>query len=371
VSKSAGSLIVIDLVRFACAAMVMLFHFMTCYWAEPSPAAAALLSDIPMPSAVMLPVMRFNWIGVQLFFVISGMVIALTARGTAPADFMKRRLLRLLPAAFICATMTGIALALAGAAIPDLLGRWAASATLWPLAPQIDPSYWTLGVEMLFYLGVASALVVNRDVSTDALAAILLALGAAFWIAALAADRFLGFSYLEFARVATMLPYASFFSLGMILTGASRDAWTRLRKLLALGALCICMIEVMCTANLRATVFSMEADAFVPLAMFLGGVALLAETWRLQPHLERFIRPEVARTIGLATYPLYLLHQEMGAAIMAAGYAIGLSSAVAMLLTMAIIVVLAWVISVYAEPAVQRAIRAATSAFPAVTPSAR
>jgi exopolysaccharide production protein ExoZ len=52
----------------------------------------------------------FGWVGVEVFFVISGFVITNSARGASPIEFLKGRVLRLYPAAWICATLSLFAL---------------------------------------------------------------------------------------------------------------------------------------------------------------------------------------------------------------------------------------------------------------------
>ena len=49
--------------------------------------------------------MPFGWIGVQIFFVISGIVIANSAQSATPFRFAVSRFLRLYPAAWIAAAI--------------------------------------------------------------------------------------------------------------------------------------------------------------------------------------------------------------------------------------------------------------------------
>lgn len=153
--SSRESLIGIDIVRFACAISVMSFHYCTTAWLGPSQEAARLLADASRPDPGLVAAARFNWIGVQIFFTISGCVIARSMVSSRGLSFLRKRLLRLLPAAWICSTATLITLAAAGTDQGDLLLRWARSLVLWPLGRQIDPSYWTLSIELCFYLVVA------------------------------------------------------------------------------------------------------------------------------------------------------------------------------------------------------------------------
>ena len=57
---------------------------------------------------------RSGWVGVEVFFVISGFVIAYSASEKDAARFFRSRLLRLAPAAWSCATITLAVAVLAG-----------------------------------------------------------------------------------------------------------------------------------------------------------------------------------------------------------------------------------------------------------------
>jgi peptidoglycan/LPS O-acetylase OafA/YrhL len=50
--------------------------------------------------------MPFGWVGVEVFFVISGVVIANSASAASPKEFVIGRFLRLYPAAWIAAPLT-------------------------------------------------------------------------------------------------------------------------------------------------------------------------------------------------------------------------------------------------------------------------
>ena len=116
----------LDLIRFAAACLVMLFHL-------------AFQAD-----HVMTSVAWFGWVGVHIFFVLSGVVIANSAEHASAATFVRGRILRLYPAVWICAT---ISLVVAGCTLAD----YARSLALWPFEPWVNGAYWTLGVEMVFY----------------------------------------------------------------------------------------------------------------------------------------------------------------------------------------------------------------------------
>src|SRR5437868_3423911 len=119
-------LLALDLLRFAAAMLVVAFHLLVAH-----------------RSGRGGPIAENGWVGVQIFFVLSGYVIARSANGSTAGAFAERRLLRLWPAALVCASLSGLAIGLSGAAPTDLGWRWLASSMLYPSAHQIDGSYWT------------------------------------------------------------------------------------------------------------------------------------------------------------------------------------------------------------------------------------
>lgn len=126
----------LDLVRFV--AGVAGFHLG--YWAwrdAPSPLLPAISSWV-----------AFGWVGVEVFFVISGFVIAKSAANKTVTQFIKSRAKRLYPAVWICATITAVR-------SPTTIKSYLRSITLFPLGPWVSIVYWTLPLEMAFYAAVA------------------------------------------------------------------------------------------------------------------------------------------------------------------------------------------------------------------------
>ena len=134
----------LDLLRFAAAAAVMLYHF------------TYRLNPYGGPDDAYRAIGRVTlhgYLGVDLFFMISGFVILWTARGRRPSEFVVSRIARLYPEFWICVILSAIAFASIGVGaitfpmvaanftmVPALLGQ-----------PYVDGIYWTLFVELKFY----------------------------------------------------------------------------------------------------------------------------------------------------------------------------------------------------------------------------
>jgi peptidoglycan/LPS O-acetylase OafA/YrhL len=94
----------LDLVRFASAAMVMSFHLGFWSWAAPLGTIRRLMRNLPTFPELTL-VAWPGWVGVEIFFVLSGFVIAYSAEGSSALAFFRSRFLRLMPAVWICASL--------------------------------------------------------------------------------------------------------------------------------------------------------------------------------------------------------------------------------------------------------------------------
>lgn len=92
------------MIRAGAALLVVFFHLG--YWIWHSDPQAA----VPLAYRPFQPFFAMGWVGVEIFFVISGFVIAYSTQHGSPARFFEHRAMRLFPAALICASLTGAVL---------------------------------------------------------------------------------------------------------------------------------------------------------------------------------------------------------------------------------------------------------------------
>ncbi len=342
-----GPVHAVDLLRFAAALFVVAYHYGTGFARAPSSHAEAVFGGLALP----VDLSRWTWsgwIGVEVFFMISGYVIAMSARGVSSGIFVRRRLLRLLPATWICATITVLVL-LAGGADPPvaLMTQWLGSVAYSPFGDMIDASYWTLGIELGFYLMVATVI---RGGGTarglDRLALVIGGISALFWFAAIAGWSG-GVSRL---LQILLLQHGCFFALGMMIRGMHERgiAATRAAMLLVLAS--ACSIETVLHARFMANQLTMSVSATVPLTLFLASVALLVSAQHVQRGLGALPFASAFRTLGLMTFPLYLLHQDAGAALLSVLMRAGFGALSATIMTASVALGIAWLIAAHAEP---------------------
>ncbi len=96
--RSAPRLYVLDGLRLVAALMVVLFHYVALYggW-ENNPRAV-------FPS--LHGYARYGWLGVEVFFLISGFVICMSTWGRSLGDFVVSRVSRIYPAYWVAVLLT-------------------------------------------------------------------------------------------------------------------------------------------------------------------------------------------------------------------------------------------------------------------------
>src|SRR6201990_2179946 len=143
--------------RFGAAVGVAIFHQMFWSWAWVSIGVPGferyVAADVLYPSAA--PFTWFGWVGVEIFFVISGFVIANSASKSSPSQFLLGRALRLYPAVWVCATATLLVLVIFGTgSASQYIAPYIHAMTLVPegvTKQSLDVVYWTLAAETAFY----------------------------------------------------------------------------------------------------------------------------------------------------------------------------------------------------------------------------
>ena len=352
------TVIAIDLLRVAAAGLVVLYHFGASLPLHPSWQVAGLTPRLPAGAAGWT---WFGWVGVELFFVISGLVIATSARGTTPLLFLRRRALRLYPAAWVCGSVTALLL-LAAAPVVAIAPAWMKGLVLWPTAAPIDPSWWTLSLELAFYLLIAAVLTGGGGAAgLERAAALLGGASCAFWAVA-GATGTTGLAE-DFGFQLTLLPHGCFFAAGALI-GVRRWRWLVVACLLAGVA------EIVPHARTVLATLGIAGTPALPAAVFIAGVAVIGAAARLQPALARIVGERRAARAGAVTYPLYLLHQVAGAIVATALIRGGCPPAVAVLLALAVVTAAACGVAWRVEPAIRGALSRRHALVPDTRPTA-
>lgn len=334
--------------------MVTLFHLGFASWA--SPMFEHQIFRIPEIQAVAQP----GWVGVQIFFVISGFVVVAAAATASASSFLKSRMLRLYPAVWICATLTLAYLFVDGTAAGSI-GKYLRSMALFPVGPWIDGQYWTLSTEIGFYSIVFFVLLFNR---VDRMAWVAGGLLGASLLFNLADTLTTSYRLARLREITAIpIPQGCHFAIGIYLWLWSCNRLGRLGKL-ALGASMIVGTLQIYNGSARVDARTFEAagtnfGGIVPVLVWFSAVALIALSVRFKmvfhdlPRLQR----ELLRKLGLMTYPLYLLHFAIGVGLMTAFVRQGMPAMIALAVVIGVLSLASFIISAHLEPSVRRFLR--------------
>ncbi|MCL4791910.1 MAG: acyltransferase [Gammaproteobacteria bacterium] len=290
-----------DMLRFAAAMGVLAYHYLSSYLPE----------DAGKPwLALAAHITRYGYLGVELFFIISGFVILWSAQGKSATSFAVSRFCRLYPTFWAAMLLTSACYLLLGPHAPQMSGqeislhRLLANATMMPQlfnAERIDGVYWTLELEIRFYFLVFVLLLLRQIGNIERWLYAWLA--ACTWITLQGAPR-----WIEFFAVA---PYGSFFIGGCLLYLIHSAGWTWQRAV-ALGI--AIALSVADSLRIRSGFITADAESAwaVPLlVLLLFGVLLLLLVFLHRPDR---LTPQsgLSYRLGALTYPLYLTHAAIG-----------------------------------------------------------
>ena len=352
----------VDLVRFFAASIVMLFHLSFYSWAKNVGA------PLQIDGSNFFSLAQYTWfcaIGVQIFFVISGFVISESAHNSTATDFIRGRVLRLYPAAWICATATlVIGFLFVGLGTDAIHTAYIRSLGLWLWGPWIDASYWTLPIEICFYGLILVLLFVGQFKRLSWLAAFITCYSSAYALA-----KFVGYNphpnrIVAFAQrncLFLLLEHGCFFALGIWFWLAARRRLTIMLAPFAIIAAAGCLLQITNEYEpfLRDNPVVRSywtGSSVAPISLWLMAVLIIF----LSGYFERDLSPRSAqvlrliRAIGLMTYPLYLLHDVIGVGILKSLISRGASPYPALFAAMATMVAASFIVSSWAEPSLRK-----------------
>lgn len=284
----------IDLLRFVAALAVMLFHYLF------RGAAADNLSVVQFPS--LAPWAAYGYLGVELFFLISGFVILMTVREASAGSFIASRVSRLYPAFWVCCTLTFVVTLLIGAP------RFSASGLQYAInlsmlngfvnVASIDGVYWSLFVELKFYALVALLLLTRQ------LRYIERYLWG--WLALVVVASFVSVGKLNYFLLDG---YAPLFAGGALcyLIFSQGVSGTRLVALALAWLLAITHVLQGLSGLTKHFQFLFDAAVVVTVVSVFFAVMLAVALRRLS-----WLARRRWTLLGALTYPLYLLHQNIG-----------------------------------------------------------
>lgn len=305
-----GRQVALDVVRGTAILLVLLFHF-------------RMPLGLPALDHVLQPVFALGWVGVDLFFVLSGFLVGriILTEAAAPGGFdrsrfFSRRVLRLWPVLF---SYLAALLVLGGAR------AWPA---VWPVLLHVQnydtdaPSHlWSLAVEEHFYL--AAALVIppilrrsGHQRVEQVLVAVMLGCFALRLAALAMGEPLLHIQWQTQYRLDALAFGVLMASTAIHRPGLFAQLASRRRTNIAIavsGAIFLCLAG---DGALR------HGPGFTIAYLSSGAFIMALVDWRIAPALAWPAGSLAA--IGLIAYPLYIWHASIGAVVRANAETIGI-----------------------------------------------
>ena len=284
----------LDLLRFLASLAVVFHHY--------SLVGFAINSQTIAPYPLVSSIFKYGYLGVDLFFMISGFVILMTASNGSLRHFIISRVVRLYPAFWICCTITfGAILAIGSSEYSATFNQYLVNMTMlsgFLNVESIDNVYWSLFIELKFYALVEIVLLMGRIQQVELLFS--------FWLVATIAlliypvyplGRLLldGYSANFIAGAAFFFIWHRGISWGRCLIAASAWGCAVYQSIINMHE-----FEIRIQNDLSPFVIATIVSVFFLIMGVIAGrktgvIGRINWVW-----------------LGAITYPLYLLHQNLG-----------------------------------------------------------
>lgn len=285
----------LDYLRFSAAIAVLAYHWL---FRGIETGAMATLSY-----SAAAPIASYGHLGVELFFMISGFVIALSAHGRTASHFVVRRGVRLYPMFWVAVLLTAcVTWAFGAPQFRVTLVQFVANLTMAPNIfdqPLVDGVYWTLLNELIFY----------------GMIFLLLLFGLGRWLGAFFPGWALAMALIaivapQWSTVPLLGGLFSFFAAGAIISTIRRDGWDWWQALGLVASLFVALDD-----QVKAVARSNAAQGPYPQSTTLTCVIItgffLLLLLQIHPRVTAWRLPK-SETLGALTYPIYLLHAHLG-----------------------------------------------------------
>ncbi len=295
--------------------------------------------------------LREGYLGVDMFFMLSGAVIIHTAVGRTWNEFARSRFLRLFPVYVLASALVVVVLVISGQAAPQA-EDWLALIGLqfWTGGQPFIFAAWTLAYEVGFYVLVAVLILASPRGLTAARIRVACLIFLLVWLLASATS----FAPLQFVTLGIFGPM---FVFGVLLGTSSSLAALRANLPVMIVAAALTFQSLLLrTAGLEWSETRRLVTAaliLVVCAAVILGASLRAQPTRLPARVVGFVT-----LVSLMTYPIYLLHNDFGLGITGLLLDRGASVWVAYLVGGGLVLAISWASVRFIEPWARGRLRA-------------
>ena len=290
----------IDLLRFIAAMAVFLYHcafrgrFFNIY-------------TIDYPDLAVF--CKYGFLGVDFFFIISGFVILMSVQGKTPSSFVQSRCIRLFPAFWLAASLTALVCLFWG---PDMfkpqLGQYLLNLTMlsgFLGVESIDGVYWTLFVEILFYIFVLIILLLKQ------LRHIVFYLS--LWLIFSFISAIIYIPWI--IQYVFILNWACYFVAGAVLFLIMKNGMNRQYAALLLSAYGIAIYRIPSRFDSLSTTYATNFSVLTGVLLVTGIFVVMTLVALRKIQLSK--RKKLIAIFGSISYPVYLIHHNAGFVYMA------------------------------------------------------
>ncbi len=316
-------LVELDALRGVAAILVVLYHYLTRY-------------DELLGHSTQFPYsFSWGWVGVEIFFVLSGFVIYMSLdRNTTCTDFVASRMIRLYPTYWVGIILTTTVIMFIG------LPSWNVSTLAivanfsmlhsFALLPSVDGAYWSLSEELKFYALMVFFKLIGQIGKPLRICVVWLLVAGLFGFGMKVVDEGVFNNIFKAGYILCSAKYCFWFISGIAFYGIWKDKSN---------------VQYYLILALNWIYYGLAfGNGAIPLAMIV--LSIFAAVIFLRPA---FMSSRVLLFLGAISYPLYLIHQNIGYCIIKSSYELGFSGYVGVVVAIAVAILLGWLIHRFVE----------------------
>ncbi len=315
---------ILDSFRFIAILSVMLFHYYS-RWTPPQ------YKESMYPYGSNYDYFSFGYLGVQFFFIISGFVIAYTLLNTnSIMDFWKKRIIRLLPSMFFCSLVTFFVCSILDTnniypeshsfvnllfsltfISPELINKIIPSANL----GYVSASYWSLWPEMQFYFFASIIYFINKKNFIRNIVLVTFSMWVIDYLVIRILDNVQSTNRFDLpidkdsirvynywiGQIFTFVGYSFYFLLGVLFF----QIFQRKKVIIALFSIVIAIVfRLLFVEKIQFAYIQPLHYVFIMIIVFMF--------FSFFPKFLSFLSVKIFTSIGVASYSLYLIHENVG-----------------------------------------------------------
>ena len=323
----------INILRFMAAMSVMMYHYTFMFYQR---------GTTYLDFGILRSFFHYGYLGVDLFFIISGFVVALSAEGRNFREFLSSRVTRLYPILWISATLTFIVSSIWGYVV-GLHTTFATYITNLTMVPTlfgqgiIDGSYWSLTVELKFYAFVGALILLGLFRYIERIATLL------------APILFIAVFFFGLAP-----NYIANFIAGMLFYTIYKEG---LSSSTGIASLLMLAVSTKYATHFAQSLSEGYHTVFSTYVIGAYIVAFYILFFGIATQKITVSNTKILTVLGALTYPVYLLHQEIGRIFFKIVENAGWNNWIAFVLVSGMVIGVAYLLQAYYEKAAQRILR--------------